>query len=221
MSRSVKGGRRPARPLRIRLLGDVPLVAAGLQAMLRPYDEHVVVLHDDGGTAVLADLLLHDPFLDRALAADPEARRCLGRSRPWVAWTWERHRFADADRFPVPPLAYLFKGADAEPLVADLVRISRGELRPSRVGTPGSRHDAVDRRSTLSDRQRDVLVRVSEGLSNAEIADDLCLSINTVKSYVRAAYDAIGVSTRPQAVLWAVEHGLRPPPPDDDALSAG
>jgi DNA-binding CsgD family transcriptional regulator len=37
------------------------------------------------------------------------------------------------------------------------------------------------------------------------------ISPNSLKSYIRAAYRKIGVTTRSQAVLWGIRHGLRPP----------
>ena len=48
------------------------------------------------------------------------------------------------------------------------------------------------------------------GLSNGEIAARTFLSINSVKSYIRSAYRAMGVSTRSQAVLWGIDNGMAP-----------
>ncbi|UYG17092.1 LuxR C-terminal-related transcriptional regulator [Brachybacterium huguangmaarense] len=46
------------------------------------------------------------------------------------------------------------------------------------------------------------------GRSNEEICERLHLSINTVKTYIRAAYAKMSVTTRSQAVRWGLEHGL-------------
>ena len=51
---------------------------------------------------------------------------------------------------------------------------------------------------------------ITQGLSNADIADRAHLSINSVKTYIRNCYRRIGVTSRSQAVLWGVEHGFRP-----------
>jgi DNA-binding CsgD family transcriptional regulator len=48
-------------------------------------------------------------------------------------------------------------------------------------------------------------------MSNQDIASQLYVSINTVKTYIRSAYRKIGVTRRAQAVLWAVHHDLGPP----------
>ncbi len=60
----------------------------------------------------------------------------------------------------------------------------------------------------LSGRERDVLSQLISLSNLGEIAEDLEVSVNTVKSHVRAIYGKLGVSTRRTAVLTAVECGL-------------
>ena len=60
----------------------------------------------------------------------------------------------------------------------------------------------------LNDRELDVLGLVAAGRSNQEIADELYLSVNTVKWHARNAYAKLGVSRRTQAVVRARELGL-------------
>jgi DNA-binding NarL/FixJ family response regulator len=57
----------------------------------------------------------------------------------------------------------------------------------------------------------DILEHIAAGVTNDEIAQALYLSINSIKSYIRAAYTKIGATSRSQAVLWAIEHGLAHP----------
>ena len=59
----------------------------------------------------------------------------------------------------------------------------------------------------LTARELEILVRIGAGVSNVQIADELYLSINSVKTYIRSAYKRIGVTTRAQAVLWVVRNG--------------
>jgi DNA-binding NarL/FixJ family response regulator len=59
----------------------------------------------------------------------------------------------------------------------------------------------------LSQRETQVLSLIAYGFPNSKIAEELFVSENTVKSFVRRAYRKIGVSTRSQAVRWAIEHG--------------
>lgn len=78
----------------------------------------------------------------------------------------------------------------------------------------------------LSDREQEVISLIATGLSNTEIAETLHLGLNTVKTYIRAAYRKIGVRTRTQAVIWAIsqpgpsgaEHPAPAEPTADDTL---
>jgi LuxR family maltose regulon positive regulatory protein len=60
----------------------------------------------------------------------------------------------------------------------------------------------------LSARERDVLAQLVSLSNLGEIADDLAVSVNTVKSHVRAIYGKLGVSSRRAAVLSALEHDV-------------
>jgi DNA-binding NarL/FixJ family response regulator len=60
----------------------------------------------------------------------------------------------------------------------------------------------------LSPRESSVLQLVVMGRSNQEIAKELYLSINSVKTYIRSTYRKIDVSTRGQAIVWAIKQGF-------------
>ena len=59
----------------------------------------------------------------------------------------------------------------------------------------------------LSERERDVLSALMEGLSNREIAEQLVVSGETVKSHVSAVIGKLGVRDRTQAAIFAIRHG--------------
>lgn len=59
----------------------------------------------------------------------------------------------------------------------------------------------------LTPREGQILALISRGYSNQEIANELYLSINSIKSHIRSAYRRIGVERRTQAVVWAITHG--------------
>jgi pimeloyl-ACP methyl ester carboxylesterase/DNA-binding CsgD family transcriptional regulator len=63
----------------------------------------------------------------------------------------------------------------------------------------------------LNKREHEILERLANGLSDQEIADDLFLSLNTVKWYNRQIYGKLGVSSRTQAILQAKALGLLEP----------
>ncbi len=62
--------------------------------------------------------------------------------------------------------------------------------------------------NSLSDREREILQLVSQGKSNKEIASDLFISVNTVKVHVSNVYEKIGVASRTEATLYAIENGI-------------
>ena len=73
----------------------------------------------------------------------------------------------------------------------------------------------------LSDRQIEVLRAVAKGLSNQEIAQDLTISVNTVRVHLRNIFEKIEVQSRTEATMWAVQQGLITTdiPAEDDAVT--
>jgi len=63
--------------------------------------------------------------------------------------------------------------------------------------------------SSLSPREREVLTLIAEGLSNARIADRLSISEKTVRNHVSNLFDKLGVWTRAQAIVFAMERGFK------------
>jgi DNA-binding NarL/FixJ family response regulator len=61
----------------------------------------------------------------------------------------------------------------------------------------------------LSAREREILVLVTEGLANAQIAERLALSEKTVRNHVSNVFDKLGVWTRAQAIVFARDRGFR------------
>ncbi len=66
--------------------------------------------------------------------------------------------------------------------------------------------------NTLSEREKETLRLVAQGLSNKEIAAALFISINTVKVHLRNIFEKIDVESRTGATLYAIEHGIIPSP---------
>ncbi len=67
----------------------------------------------------------------------------------------------------------------------------------------------------LSDREREVLALVAEGLTNAEMAERLVISPNTVEKHAAAAYRKLGLHNRAQATRYALGEGLVSTPDSD------
>jgi DNA-binding NarL/FixJ family response regulator len=116
---------------------------------------------------------------------------------------------------------FLLKDVSPEHLVAAVRLVAAGDalLAPSitrrlverfarRVALPATGDGGV---STLTSRERDVLVLMARGLSNAELADRLTLSEATVKTHVGRILSKLGLRDRVQAVVLAYEIGLVAP----------
>jgi len=91
--------------------------------------------------------------------------------------------------------------AEAGRLDGDVVGavLGAGDARPRRrAALPGG----------LTAREAAVLVCLGRGRSNTQIADELCISRKTVSSHLEHIYAKLGVSTRTEAALFAMQHGL-------------
>ena len=87
---------------------------------------------------------------------------------------------------------------------------SCGHVDPHpRQDAPAAAWAATD--PQLSAREYEVITLLAQGLSNEQVAAAAHLSVNSVKTYLRMAYRKIGVKTRVQALLWAIDHGIRLP----------
>lgn len=81
----------------------------------------------------------------------------------------------------------------------------RRELAPPHLRRNEARREPVK----LTKRENEILVHIADGLSNQEIADRLFISEYTVKTHVSNLFRKIGVNDRVQAILYALEVGLR------------
>ncbi|MFC5721348.1 response regulator [Streptomyces gamaensis] len=116
---------------------------------------------------------------------------------------------------------FLLKNSEAAELVAAVRTVAAGEgliapavtrrliaefARPGRVRLPGGPDPAV--LDTLTRREREVLARLGEGLSNADIARCLGMAEATVKTHVSRVLGKLGLRSRTQAAVLAQELGL-------------
>jgi DNA-binding NarL/FixJ family response regulator len=204
--------------VRVVLVDDDPLVRAGLRMILGGApDIDVVAEAADGQMAVdvvlreAPDVVLMDIRMPRmdGLAA---TRRLLDRgtsARIIVLTTF------DTDDMVVTALShgaagFLLKDTSPADLVDAVRRVAGGQpiLSPSvtaqLIATVTRPRDEAVRRSArarlarLTDREREVAEAVSEGLTNAEIADRLHLGVATVKTHVGALFSKLDVTNRVQ-----------------------
>ncbi|MEA2448412.1 MAG: hypothetical protein QOG63_344 [Thermoleophilaceae bacterium] len=210
---------------------DERLIRTGFRVILDSEpDIHVVGEAPDGRAAVdvvtrrRPDVVLMDirmPELDGLQAAerivsDPELDTAV-----LMLTTFDRDEYV-YQALRIGASGFLLKDTPADRLL-DAVRVAAaGEalLAPSitrrlieqfaRAARPGP--DAVpDAVSELTARELDVLTHVARGLSNAEIAAELVLAENTIKTHVAHVLGKLGLRDRVQAVVVAYECGLVAP----------
>jgi DNA-binding NarL/FixJ family response regulator len=198
------------------LVNDYDVVVVGLAHLFDAYRDRVVVAELDTNKTVVddVDIVLYDSFAQpeadhddvEVLIRSPDARRV-------VVYTWNFHPQLIETAMAKGASGYLSKMLPAHDLVDALEAIHTGEVvisdpPPRSRSQPGC--DWPGRVEGLTDRESEVLALITQGKSNAELAELMFISINTVKSYIRSAYRKIGVTNRTQAVLWGTDHGLRP-----------
>lgn len=103
---------------------------------------------------------------------------------------------------------YLLKHSDPEAIAAAIRSVHSGEapLDPKAARALLESRRTASEASSLTDRERQVLDLVRQGLANKQIARQLGISERTVKAHLTSVFSTLGVSDRTQAAIWANEH---------------
>lgn len=112
---------------------------------------------------------------------------------------------------------YVLKQIGGEDLVRAIEAVGRGEALLDPAVTQrifqevrkAAREEEASAFSTLTQQEKHVLLLVSEGKTNREIAKGLFLGEGTVRNYVSSILSKLGVSNRAEAAAYAVEHNLK------------
>lgn len=192
--------------VRVALANADELVVRGVAAMLQGPGEgfEVVDLSSSAADIVLYDTVATGQARSQVtrLVADPRVGRV-------VVYTWNFQPWLSGDLIRQGVSGYLSKSLGAAELATALRTVHGGRVvvAPDRKGA----HDGTawaGQDVGLTAREAEVLALIAGGISNAEVATRMGLSINSVKSYVRSSYRKIDVESRSQAVLWALAHGM-------------
>lgn len=202
--------------LKVALVNDYEVVARGVVGMLRSYHNRIEIVELDlnKGVGEDSDIALYDTFA--ATQADHDAISELVANpliSAVVVYSWNLDAAHVQTAIASGADGYISKGLPASKLVSALEDIHSGGER-IHLGDKGGptvvAGDWPGREEGLTEREAEVLALITQGLSNAEIAERTHLSINSIKTYIRTCYRAIGVNSRTTAVLWGIEHGFRP-----------
>ena len=217
---SVDPRRNSEAPVRVLLADDHRLMREGTAALLAADDRiDVVGLARDGREALAMserrrpDVVLLDlnmPVLDGLEAC---ARLRKAEPAPEVLMLTVSEEEPDLyAALRVGAAGYLTKDVPPADLIEAVLAVARGEPRiapamASRMLAELGRADpAPDPLAVLSDRERDVLALIAEGLRNREIAERLVISETTVKTHVRHVLEKLRFRNRAEAAAFAARH---------------
>ncbi|WP_433573442.1 response regulator [Streptomyces sp. CA-251247] len=218
--------------IRVMVVDDEALIRTGFQRILDAADDITVVAAVPGGQAVEAvkeqrpDVVLLDirmPDVD-GLTVLAALRRLPEPPIVAMLTTFDMDEYV-ATALRSGAAGFLLKDTDPEELpflVRDLAggdKVLSSKVTRMVVDTyldAGSQELAARSVARLTDRERDVLVLVAEGLSNTDIATRVHLSTGTVKDHVSAILTKLEVASRVQAALLAERAGLLRQPRDQE-----
>ncbi len=219
----------PDAPIRVLLVDDHAMVRRGMRDFLELHDDIVIVGEAaDGAEAieragelrpdiVVMDLMM--PVVD-GIEATSRIKAALPDTEVIALTSFiEEARVVAA--IEAGASGFLLKDAEADELAGAIRAAAAGEvhLDPAVAGivarrmrdggraSPGGAGDG-DGIATLTARERDVLTRVAQGLPNRQIAADLGITERTARTHVSNILAKLGLASRTQAALLAVQHGL-------------
>jgi NarL family two-component system response regulator LiaR len=206
--------------IRVMLVDDHAVVRSGLSAFLLAYEDFELVGEASGGEEALRlceslkpDVILMDlvmPGMDGA-----EATAMILEKYPHIqiiALTSFKERDLVEGAIKAGAISYLLKDVSADEL-ADAIRAAHsGEstLSPeaAQVLIHATRQTDKKPGFDLTDREREVLALMVEGLNNKQIAEELVVSVSTTKFHVSSILAKLGASSRTEAVSIALKNKI-------------
>jgi NarL family two-component system response regulator LiaR len=206
-------------PIRVMLVDDHTMVRKGLATFLKVFDDLKLVGEAENGVAavklcaeVLPDVILMDmvmPDMDGATAT-----RMICQKHPQVqviALTSFKEGELVKNALEAGAIGYLLKDVSAD----ELVRAIRAAHAGRATLSPEAAQSLVETANQppmpgldLTDREREVLALLIEGLNNTQIAGRLTVSPSTIKSHVSNILSKLGVASRTEAVTLALRHKI-------------
>jgi len=208
------------KPIRVMIVDDHQVVRQGFTMFLKAFDDFLLVGEAGNGEEAVhrcaefsPDVILMDMVMPKMTGA--EAIAVIREQYPQVQvvalTSFSDDRQLVQKALKAGAIGYLFKDISIDEL-ADAIRTAhRGDpiLAPeaTRMLIQATRNpQKID--YNLSDRERQVLAHLIEGMNNPQIAEKLIISRSTVKFHVSSILGKLGVSNRAEAVAIAVDQKL-------------
>ena len=213
----------PSQPIRVMLVDDHTMVRRGLATFLKVYEDLLLVGEAESGETavqlcaeVLPDVILMDMFLPAMDgAATTQAIRQRFPQIQVIMLTSFKEGKLIKNALAAGAIGYLLKDVSAD----DLVRAIRAAHAGRATLSPEAAQALVEESNLppvpgldLTEREREVLALMIEGLNNVQIAGRLTVSPSTIKSHVSNILSKLGVASRTEAVTLALRNGIIPPP---------
>jgi DNA-binding NarL/FixJ family response regulator len=214
--------------LSVVVVDDEPLIRSGLRAIINAEPDLTVVGEAGDGAEVLpvvrrtgADVVLMDvrmPAVDGIQATRLLLENLDPAPRVLVVTTFENDDYV-YDALRAGASGFLLKRTPPDDIIAAIRTVAGSEsllfpeairaLALAHVGAQPARPTGLDE-CQLTDREQEVLRLMAKGLSNAEIATELILGLQTVKTHVANVLAKLNARDRTQAVIRAYESGFVP-----------
>lgn len=211
-------------PLRVLIADDHPLFRKGLRTLLNSLAETTVIGEAASGAAAVEMALALRPDVILMDLQMPEGGGLSAIRRLIQAWPEARilvvTLFEDDESvftaLKVGARGYVLKDAEEGEIARAIQAVAQGEAifspaiaaRLMDYFTAGQTSPHVAPFPELTEREREILALIARGRSNAEIADELTLSLKTVRNHASNIYNKLQVADRTQAALRAREAGL-------------
>jgi two-component system response regulator DevR len=201
-------------PIQVLLVDDHELVRRGLRDLLGDEPDIEVVAEASSVEEALAMAMHVEPevaVVDVRLGDGDGVTLCRElRSKPNPPACLMLTAFDDEEAMVGAIMAgaagYLLKQVRGQDVVNAVREVAAGRSLLDPVSTARvldkMRHPPTDELATLTERERDVLELIGQGLSNREIAERLFLAEKTVKNYVTSVLAKLGMQRRTQAAAW-------------------
>ncbi len=202
-------------PISLLVVNDVQLVVEGLVAMMEPFDKRITIAGAAIGEIepIKAQVALVDAFGHPNAGVERVTEVVdLGSIDRVCLYTWKLSPAQAVEAIDRGAAGILSKSAPATELVRDIERVHAGARVvhefPVHVWTP-TWLETSD--TSLTARELELLSFVAAGLTNAEISRAMFLAESSVKTYLKRVYRKLGINSRSQAVMRAVELGIAGP----------